>query len=194
MSIKIYNGFVIQTGSITEVRRVVDTFRVVMLKRQEEMYRNFLRDFSVKGMFEDEGLTKADRVKKACSLWDHWCAEVRTKRLRNPLVDTDFSLLFIPHNGWFYGIGYTEQSKWFDEWLKQPMVKDYHYQNQTDPPEDIPEAEFAARGRMWNILLDKYPCPSMAGFTIDVTNPNGPNVYSNDTFEYIQTLSQQEND
>lgn len=30
------------------------------------------------------------------------------------------------------------------------QLEDFHYQNQTDPPEDIPEEEYEARGKIWN--------------------------------------------
>jgi hypothetical protein len=41
------------------------------------------------------------------------------------------------------------------EWPE--WAEDYHYQNQTDPPEDIPYAQFRKRGKVWDkVCLDDW--------------------------------------
>lgn len=46
--------------------------------------------------------------------------------------------------------------------------KDFHYQNQTDPDENITAAEWRDRRRTWDRILKEYDTPNMAGFTFEL--------------------------
>ncbi|MBO5435375.1 hypothetical protein J6A31_06125 [bacterium] len=48
-------------------------------------------------------------------------------------------------------------------------LRDYHYQNQTDRPENISAQTWAARGRVWNKLM-KTGVPAEDGMNITLTN------------------------
>lgn len=47
------------------------------------------------------------------------------------------------------------------------MIEDFHYQNQTDEPEDIPVKEFRLRGKWWEkVMQDKTPAQSGLSFSL----------------------------
>ena len=78
-----------------------------------------------------------------------------------------FSVVIIPYNGHLYGISYHEEIE-ENRSLLNSFIDEYHYQNQTDKPEDIDDEEWDARSDVWNEIFDKYVAPSDAGFTYDI--------------------------
>lgn len=47
---------------------------------------------------------------------------------------------------------------------------DFHYQNQTDPPDDIYPKSWEKRGKIWDRIFDRPGCrtPAQAGFTFSI--------------------------
>lgn len=92
-----------------------------------------------------------------------------------------FTVVVIPYNGHLYGISYHEEIE-ENRALLEPFIEEYHYQNQTDKPEDIDDEEWDERSDIWNEIFDKYVAPSDAGFTYEI-------VKSDDLeFDDIRTL------
>lgn len=46
--------------------------------------------------------------------------------------------------------------------------KDYHYQNQTDQPEDISDEDWQCRETLWDSIFDTYNTPAEAGFMYEI--------------------------
>lgn len=72
----------------------------------------------------------------------------------------------------FYGSLYSKL------WESFPGVEDYHYQDQTDPPEDIPYADFQERGKNWEEVLGDA-APSTRGFSYEFTNKEVYFIWTN---------------
>lgn len=162
MSIKIYNGFEITTGSIQEVYRVVETFREVLKLKAEAL----MDAYAVNPINQPDWYSKWNQDRKmAKDLGGRWVA-----------FDTDFSITIIPHNGVFYGIAYTVQENWFDSWLTMPLVKPFQYWNNSDPDEDVPDYQWEFRKKTWDEIFasEQALLPCMRGFSIDIMDPNGP--------------------
>lgn len=54
---------------------------------------------------------------------------------------------------------------------KHRLLKDFHYQNQTDPPEDVPKREWEARQRTWDRIFKHTDIPGEAGFAFELSTP-----------------------
>jgi hypothetical protein len=52
--------------------------------------------------------------------------------------------------------------------LEMVNGKDYHYQNQTDKPDDVSDEEWAERERFWDAVFDIDPIPANVGFTYEL--------------------------
>lgn len=70
---------------------------------------------------------------------------------------------FYLHAGWGEGVHGV-----FDFLNTMPELEDYHYQNQTDRPEDISEAEWEERRLVWDTLYDRN---WSLGCVLDVVTP-----------------------
>lgn len=82
--------------------------------------------------------------------------------------DMDFSLTVFPYNGNFYGIYFTQSTELANFFKGREWVKDFHYQNQTDQPEDVSDQEWAVRSHVWDTVLGVTSVPSQEGYSIDL--------------------------
>ena len=156
MSTKIYNGFLIRTSSIKKVQELVLEFRPYILKESNLLLESFL----------SQGYTRNHWIKRRL--------EMKHNQSRDREVDTQFDIIVFPYKRIFLGIAYTDHDEWFNKWLKMPLVEEYGYWNNTDPPDDIPYKKFRKRGEVWDKALGPKGIPSMYGFNIEVNNPYGP--------------------
>lgn len=78
-----------------------------------------------------------------------------------------FSVVVIPYKGVFYGLSYHEEIE-DNRKLLNDFIEEYHYQNQTDQPEDIDDAEWSSRSEVWNNIFDRYVSPAEAGFVYEI--------------------------
>lgn len=99
--------------------------------------------------------------------------------------DFNFSVCVIPWtDGNVYGISFHEGIKENVELLRD-IADEYHYQNQTDQPDDISNEEWQERREIWNDIFDKYCSPNDAGFIYEI-------VTSSDLhFDIIETALEQ---
>lgn len=78
-----------------------------------------------------------------------------TSPLRS-VFNFDVSVTFREHRGSIYIIPYCEGivRNVLDFLAEDPRLRDYHYQNQTDRPEDISAREWRRRAAVWEPLTD----------------------------------------
>lgn len=160
MSMKIYKGFEITTGSLPEVYRLVESYRMTLRLKAEEMMDRFAAE--------------PENGPNWFSKWMSYRHIIRTQKVRLFVADTDFSITVFPVEGVFYGIAFTEHEDWFKGWCSQPLVKEFSYWDNSDPDEDVPAYEWARRKRIWNEIFKYEPVPSNRGFSIDVMDADGP--------------------
>lgn len=95
--------------------------------------------------------------------------EIKKTQRRDPPVDFEFEIVIIPDGNTFYGLYYTEQGKWADEFRDQPYIQDYSYWNNTDKPDEVTDAEWEERELTWNRLLPRVTTPAQRGYTVTCT-------------------------
>jgi hypothetical protein len=64
--------------------------------------------------------------------------------------------------------------------LLKDIVDDFHYQNQTDQPEDINDEEWSEREQIWNDIFDEYFTPGEAGPTYEIVKSDDFNDIEHD--------------
>ncbi len=74
---------------------------------------------------------------------------------RTFLYDIECGIRMWVHRGKVYAIPWGDFHHRIDDWPE--WAEDYHYQNQTDPPEDLKPGEFKRRETMWEKLYLSNP-------------------------------------
>lgn len=163
MGDRIYQGFRLATDSFVEALRIVDTFRPWV----QEQAENQLDAYMARTMAAD----KVDSI-SAFDKWQDRRKEVGRTRMRNPAVDTDFTVVLVPRGGILLGRVYTEQRDWQAQWYELSGVEEYSFWDNMEKPDDVSDKDWAARDKAWASLTDE-PL-SMQGFTIELVSPEGP--------------------
>ncbi len=122
------------------------------------------------------------------------CTTVRNGYKANsaqPYRDTyslDVAVAVYPYRGQVYIRTFVEPCSVVGKVLgfvrEMPEVEDYHYQNQTDPPEEVPPKEWAKRRRVWDGIT-KDPGGVGRHVTLEVLNPS--NFYRMDPAMQVRT-------
>jgi hypothetical protein len=176
MSTKIYNGFKFADPNLSVIHRHIMDWRNELRPLHQKAANMFVAEIAI-NIFDGERMRPGSQTGKTplmdaiTTLWDQQ-AEVKKTQRRNPLVDFEFTLSLLPFEGQVFGITYTEQREWQRIWMAKPFIIDFAYWDNTDPPEELPDAEWEERGRVWGTVLDGaiMSAPSMAGFSADCTH------------------------
>lgn len=83
--------------------------------------------------------------------------QIKVSSSRDPEVDPQFELMFIPMKDKTLALLYTEQKAFKKLWESTRGVKDYHYQNSTDKPNSISAKEWKQRRNNWEEVLGNSP-------------------------------------
>lgn len=189
MSTKIYHGFKFADPDMTVIHRHIMHWRQELRLLQKKATDAFVAEIAI-SMFDAERMHPGTHTGKSpltdavLMLWDRQ-AEVKKTQRRDPSVDFEFTISLMPFEGQVYGIAYTEQREWQRIWMAKPFIIDFAYWDNTDPPEELPDAEWEERGRVWGAVLGGaiMSAPSMAGFSADCTHeglfPDTDNVVAN---------------
>ena len=95
--------------------------------------------------------------------------EVRKTGCLEPDVDMSLTLTFFPYKEVTLGMAFAANQKLLKLTSSLPGWTDYHYQNQTDPPDTVTEQEWVGRKKVWDeVLLSRSGIPNREGFTIQV--------------------------
>lgn len=152
MSIKLYNGYIIRGKTIEEMYpKLLEASDYVFLYLEREVLR-----------YRDNLLERAGGNKSMQDI------RVELERLcKTYCLDADSSLVLIPDQGdilvLLFG-GRMAENLYFS---KLPELEDYHYQNQTDPPEYLSEDEWDEREGRWARVLRDWNPPSRVGLTLE---------------------------
>jgi hypothetical protein len=82
--------------------------------------------------------------------------------------------VFYDENYWYLKFFPNEriENRMLDKFKKELNFEDYHYQNQVDTPDDIPEEEYMARGKKWDELTKESGGNYLDGFTYNIMGAN----------------------
>lgn len=91
--------------------------------------------------------------------------EVQRTSIRDPLVDFSFDLTFFPRKDKIMVMTFTEHNEYRKLLCDFFDAKDWHYQNQSDQPEEVSDAEWKQREKEWDEALPGAGIPSENGFS-----------------------------
>lgn len=138
MSIKIYYAVRFPLANFTEG---LDYLHDRMLDNIKLVYHKLLKSIEIDKV-------STDREKKFYLIR---LASTEPKIFQELLPDGGWNIWIhknyvyaIPFGAYIYYENICDASSNWPEWLE-----DFHYQNQSDPPEDIPEEEYEAREEIW---------------------------------------------
>lgn len=94
-------------------------------------------------------------------------------------IDLAISCSVFPLNGETLILLYSDNSNATKFWEGLGFIEDYHYQNQTDPPEELSEQEWEKRKTDWDLVLggDGYGRPVDFGYTFTFHDRELPNKF-----------------
>jgi hypothetical protein len=97
-------------------------------------------------------------MKNSVDSWDKlYCFPIKIK----------FSVMLFPtKEGDIYGYYISDNSKYDD--LLKPIYTDFHYQNQTDPPDDLSEEEWDFRSQKWDELMSNSDTYTDCSFNFQI--------------------------
>lgn len=161
MSTKIYNGIRFKSKSIHEVTQQLIGIREAAIKLGNERLNDRLPLAIALALHENKGKElHADRYRSERSLF-LFTLEMEIQRgmeksLRR-IADPSFlfSVMLFPHpDGTLYGYYLDDNVPGYRDLLyDNDIAEEYHYQNQSDEPEDISEEDWDKRREVWDEIL-----------------------------------------
>lgn len=181
MSTKIYNGIIFEVKDLNallkklkalhapmdaiktaHVNRLYSNKMVIELDRQQLLPKRAKRK-----TFRDL------RVDIKMEIMDKMI-ESKRKITSNFPYDCDFSVSVIPIKGKILGLYYSRLNEHEKFFTKLPWVKEYHYQNQTDQPDDVSDKEWNQRKRDWDKALPGFGMPAREGYSFEILDNDFP--------------------
>lgn len=172
MSLKVYNGIKFKTKKLPEIIKYLHSIK-------DKAKANSVKHIKEKPDRVIYALTEnMDEVFNPDFKLDKWEAQ---QKLRANLSKTWrtvedpsflFSVCIIPWtDGNVYGISYHDD---IDEnrALLDEIAIEYHYQNQTDKPDEISTRDWNKRGKIWNEIFDDYVSAGDAGMIYEIVKPD----------------------
>jgi len=145
MSTKIYNGIKFTTSDIHELYELLNDFKKestkLLLKQFNKLYPFYLKDIMISYYRENGNMDNKWNI-----------IDIFKRSINNYFIaNLKNEIQIYPHKKTNSIYGYfildNESEKLL---LNKDWVLDFHYQNQTDPPEDISYEEFDKRKYIWD--------------------------------------------
>jgi len=152
MSTKLYNGIKFKSN---DIREVLDQL-ISIKNKANEIALDLLDDRSLALFIESNNLLDKDKWEISREILDALESSNYNKWKFKPRMY--FSVVIYPtKEGDIYGYYFDSDKKEFNDLLK-PFYTDFHYQNNSDKPDDISDEEWKFRELKWDELLpgDKF--------------------------------------
>jgi hypothetical protein len=170
MSTKIYNGFRFVPGTtLNDIYRYVAEFRKELQplaeeKISREIVERAIRYLDLQSLGLDESGEQGSPLFRAHTGVTEEERNIATEPYRNHPLDMKFEITIHLAGDKILGMHWTSQRDFQDLWMAKPFILDYHYQNQTDPPDEVPEDEWQEREHDWcGIVFPGFESPTMSG-------------------------------
>ncbi len=202
MSTKIHNGYRVPMTELIDARHFLEVFRA----RATPVFRELLAqrmatiatahiDRRACGGLPETGLpgeapptfaanerpvsyawgVVTDRIRRAREIW-------RADQLYDPACDLECTLHLVPYtDGHAYLLLYARQDAYEGVLSGMDGVEPYPYWDNTDPPDGISDAEWDARGALWDTVLPSS-VPSNHGWSLELV---GRRVYEKPSMEEV---------
>ena len=155
MSTKIYNGVVFKSNSMENIlKKFIDIKEKIVKEHNEKLTVDDIVFFIKYNELED---------KNASEVFYKLQKNIDERYRRITDINFNFSIVLFPYENKVYGIYFSDYEE--DDFnLLSEMVEDYHYQDQCDKPEHIPDEEWEHRRKTWDELIG-YDAISDRGFS-----------------------------
>ena len=198
MSTKIYNGYRLKMMSLHELQDFTKRFRYLIQEKaieiagrnivgkavqildlamqhdKKQFFKKAGSEFSTKETKMDDSILSHNAISVAFRHFlDRW-KEAKKSGQRDPEVDLDCSVCFIPIARKILCLFYAEQKEYQELWESLPEVKEYAYYTNSDRPEHISARDWRQRGMDWDLALPGVGIPSMNGLTIECVHQFSP--------------------
>lgn len=178
MSTKIYNGFIFNTSDWNLIHKTIMDFRKQLKPLVKQGIAKAVAELAT--LYVDNLTFDLKKCKKVESPYWH-ANKVLQNRIqkvsnppcpRDPLIDYTCNISILPNNkDKILGIIYAEQSNFLDIWFKLPIVENYAYWDNCDPPKNVTDTEWKQREEDWDKALKDFgSIPAMNGFTAEIVN------------------------
>lgn len=171
MSLKIYSGIRFASADFYEVFAQLQSFRARIEELTIETCGANLAA-RITRMVDDTAANGdplgENFLSKAAAEFRDELDEVAKTGRRNAMVDFDFKVEIMPHDGKLYGMVFTEQS-WRKELLANDWVSDFGFWDSTDKPETLSDLEWEDRERIWEGILAPDHVPAKHGVEMNLT-------------------------
>lgn len=196
MSTKIYNGLKFISSDILKINQQLNDFAV---KIEEYTNKKLSQLLATIVTTDIDACTIDGKIPKELEdaktgiylYWLHkfskrWRDLDKDLAQRDTLVDYTCSISIHPlKNNVFLGILFAEHDHFKNMLIDENIAIDYHYQNQTDQPENISDEEWDSRRDDWEEALKFSSIPSRAGFYKELSQKYFPILKPEDILQYI---------
>lgn len=193
MSTKVYNGLRLTIDGLADLHEKVTEWRKTVAKLQ---YEHDAKTTARLAAFKIDDFAMKDEIVYGAAWAVSWeiderRREVEKTKRRDPLVDTEFTLVVMPYpaGNMVLGIAYSEQQDWLKQFKDLPWVEEYAYWNNTDRPDEVTDEEWEAREKAWNEVTKADPLdrPGASGFTVECL-PHHVIVEAKDCVAHLPTF------
>lgn len=173
MSTNIYNGRILRNATLSDALARLKKLRSEAVTRAQAAVAQVVADKRYYWADMDQNFIPIPRKEYESFYWrvldilKQQRIKVEGEGVRSVDWDFTFHVLLIPHHENVLALYYLENNPGFTQMLTQAGFEDYHYQNSTDSPDDIPISDWEARGSAWD---EAIPCgvPAHAGLKYEM--------------------------
>lgn len=179
MSTKIYNGYILSVHDFRTLRLRFKALREPFEKVKEA---HLIKTMSNRAVWELDRMAAGlkDEKKPSDVLYkikeETWEEMIKSEKspTRNFPYDTDSSVTVIPLKTKTLALFFHRLEGHLKIWDGLKWVKDYHYQNQTDQPDEISAEAWRIRRYDWDKALPGAGVPSHEGFNFELCDQQYP--------------------
>ena len=185
MSTKIYNGIKFKSNNIVEILEQLQNVRTEVLKICNTS--EIVKDEDLSDFITYYGLD--ENIKPYSSI------EINRKMINSLETEDEIAYLFLRFNfsicvipykdGNIYGGLFCDNVN-YKKYI-EPYAEEFHYQDQTDRPEEITEEEWENRRNIWDEIFDKFWTFSEVGLKYEIVGPKDFRMYKR-IDEVLKTL------
>ena len=174
MSTKIYNGYKI-TG--LKSFKDVNEFTRSLASEMQELRRREINSLAAKMVFTrfdlrqfgyDENPTE-NIIQVETNKIIKSAREIDETKRRNPQFDFSCEVSFLSSGSKILALLYSDRESFNKLWTSRPEVSEYHYQDQTDRPDEITRSQWTTRRKDWDKALGNSVA-AKNGLSVTFTN------------------------
>ena len=185
MSTKIYNGYRFDTADFFEVHRRIEAFKEVARVAFRNRFHDVLTEKAVRyvdavALDRFKGTDGTRHMTPLTAAWESISTSYKNIYAkgggkRDPWHDFDAHISVFPTRTHVLAMFYCEglNKKVVEAWENIEGIEYYGYWNNVDPPEDVSEKDWEARGKEWDEVLTGFASPAVCGYTTEVNGIYG---------------------